>query len=61
MSIATARIDTSRPIREIAKNTRIKKFEIPGIPRDENGKPIGMSVDEFCDKLLEAVLELYDE
>ena len=67
MSTATAtKIDISRSTgrritREVSENPRFGKFEIPDIPRHANGEPIGISVDEYCDKLLNAVLELYDE
>jgi hypothetical protein len=64
MSFVTATIDTTRPagrriLREISENPRIGKFEIPGIARDENGVPLGISVDEYCDRLLEGIAEHY--
>ena len=67
MSTATAtKIDISRSTgrritREISENPRFGKFEIPGIPRHENGEPIGISVDEYCDKLLAKIREHYEK
>jgi hypothetical protein len=66
MNIVTVKIDASRPagrkiLREISENPQIGKFEIPGIARHENGEPIGISVDEYCDKLLAKIREHYEE
>jgi len=66
MSFVTAEINTTRPagrriLREISDNPTIGKFEIPNIPRDETGKPIGISVDEYCDKLLAKIREHYEK
>jgi hypothetical protein len=64
MSTATAKIDTSRLagrgiLRQVSENPHTEKFEIPDIARDENGVPLGISVDEYCDRLRKAISEHY--
>lgn len=48
-------------LKQISENPEIGSIKIPGIERDENGRPLGISVDEYCDKLKAAVIKHYEE